>query len=138
MSAASGSHSRYQRRFPDGYNLVNCFSNDYTLPLYFQDCCKKEDGLEGLLENISSLVHTLDAKEDPQMAIAKVEVVEIVLPAPLSLSEQFNSRMVFELADAEEERVSTSYWLGPPPTDEADPEQEMVSELKYSSFREDI
>ena len=102
-----------------------------------QDCCKKEESLEGLLENISSLIHTLDAKDDHLAGTPKVEVVEVALPSPLTLSEQFNTRMVYYLGDADEERVSASYWLGPPPTDEADPEQEMVSSrhnLKFHNF----
>jgi hypothetical protein len=42
---------------------------------------------------------------------------------------QFSARQVVVLGDAEEERLAPSFWLAPPPVDEADQDMDQVTHL---------
>ena len=96
-----------------------------------QECCKEDEILESLLDSLSNLIQTLDTPEDSTTAASNprsASTQEMVLPAPLSFSEQFNSRMVFYIGEGEDDRLNTSFWLGPPAIDDGDMEPDMVME----------
>lgn len=54
------------------------------------------------------------------------DLVEPVVLNPISLSELFNVRAVFAVVDADDERLSPSYWLANPATEEPDLEPDLV------------
>ena len=57
------------------------------------------------------------------------EVVEPVMPAPLSLPALFYIRPVDMVTEDEDDRLSNIYWLSTPMGDESDHEQDLVCTL---------
>lgn len=58
------------------------------------------------------------------------ESVEILLPSSETLLTQFAHRPVFTICEADDDRLSLSYWLSVPTTDEADQD---VEQVRYAS-----
>ncbi|XP_038066520.1 protein virilizer homolog [Patiria miniata] len=109
----------------------------YQLEKTLIECCKEDEILESLLDSISSLIQTLDSPEEPTPTtlpsappLPKTNPALLqeltLLPAPLSFSEQFNSRLVFYIGEGEDDRLNTGFWLGPPGIDDGDIEPDMV------------
>ncbi|CAH1398905.1 unnamed protein product [Nezara viridula] len=71
----------------------------------------EDESLEPLLENVSALIKLLeeeDTKHDHK------DMAEINLPACEPLLSQFALRQVWVMVDADDDRLSTAYWLSPP------------------------
>lgn len=52
---------------------------------------------------------------------------EPILPPPEPLLSQFAARPVFVVGEVDDERLSSTYWLAPPPVDEADQDMDQVN-----------
>ena len=59
--------------------------------------------------------------------LAECEEGEVVLPAPLPLSELFAQRSVYALSDGDDDRLSASCWLSNPALEELDEEPEAIT-----------
>jgi hypothetical protein len=69
------------------------------------------------------------------MYACETELPEPILPPPEPLLSQFAARPVFVVGEVDDERLSSTYWLAPPPVDEADQDMEQVRLIKYVSYR---
>lgn len=56
-----------------------------------------------------------------------IEITEPVLPQAEPLLSQFAARPVFVVGEVDDERLSATYWLAPPPVDEVDQDTDQVS-----------
>ncbi|WAR13247.1 VIR-like protein [Mya arenaria] len=68
---------------------------------------KEEEALDSLLESVNSLLAVLRA-ESPQKQ--KPDVSPPVVPEPLSLHTLFNTRSVYTVTDADDDRLTTTFW----------------------------
>ncbi|XP_014279461.1 protein virilizer isoform X2 [Halyomorpha halys] len=71
----------------------------------------EDESLEPLLENVSALIKLLE--EEAKQTDHK-DLVEINLPPGEPLLSQFALRQVWVMVDADDDRLSTAYWLSPP------------------------
>ncbi|XP_066999085.2 protein virilizer isoform X2 [Anabrus simplex] len=90
-----------------------------------EDCSTEEEALDSLYGNVSDLIRLLE--EEGSKTIESRELVEPILPVPEPLLVQFSARPVFMVGEVDEERLCSSYWLAPPPVDEADQDMEQVT-----------
>jgi hypothetical protein len=65
----------------------------------------------------------------------ETELPEPVLPPPEPLLSQFAARPVFVVGEVDDERLSSTYWLAPPPVDEADQDMDQVRPVRYLSYK---
>lgn len=97
----------------------------FCLEKLLQDCSSEEEALESLHDNVTSLIRLL--QEEGGKTLENKDVVEPVLPAPETLLAQFSARPVFMVGEVDDERLGSTYWLAPPPVDEADQDMEQVT-----------
>ncbi|XP_063240539.1 protein virilizer isoform X2 [Bacillus rossius redtenbacheri] len=96
-----------------------------TLKGLLQECSSEEEALESLHENVAGLVRLLE--EEGSKPMEQRDMVEPLLPPPETLLAQFAARPVFVVGEVDDERLSSTYWLAPPPVDEADQDMEQVT-----------
>jgi hypothetical protein len=60
------------------------------------------------------------------LSVCGTEFPEPTLPPPEPLLSQFAARPVFVVGEVDDERLSSTYWLAPPPVDEADQDMDQV------------
>lgn len=60
---------------------------------------------------------------------------EPILPPPEPLLSQFAARPVFIVGEVDDERLSSTYWLAPPPVDEADQDMDQVNLAEYMNCK---
>jgi hypothetical protein len=84
---------------------------------------KDEETLKAVYQSVNAVVGILRSDED---LTSRPEVVEPILPEPMSLTAQFNMRSVYLLTNDEDDRLSNIYWLSTPMGDESDHEQDMA------------
>ncbi|KAK6982141.1 protein virilizer [Biomphalaria glabrata] len=90
-----------------------------------EELSREEETLESILESITALTSILRCPpEVPQEGDTNVEPFQ--LPTPASLTDLFNQRAVYTILDSEDERLSPSYWLANPASDEPDAEPEVL------------
>ncbi|XP_077866591.1 protein virilizer homolog [Saccoglossus kowalevskii] len=87
------------------------------------ECCKDDEAMDSLLDGVTTLAQTLNSVTDDTV-VKPDELTEPVLPAPDTLSVQFNTRAFYILGDMEDERIN--FWLTVPPLDDPDMEIDMV------------
>ncbi|XP_077982853.1 protein virilizer homolog [Glandiceps talaboti] len=87
------------------------------------DCCKEDEAMGTLLLEITNLSQVLNSTQDFS-ASKPEESIEPTLPAPDSLSSQFNNRACYLVGDIEDDRIN--YWLTIPPLDDPDIDMDMV------------
>lgn len=78
---------------------------------------QEDNTFESLLESLSAVIETLNSDKTNEM---KETHNEIILPPQESLLVQFAGRQVYSAADAMNDRLTSSYWLTLPTTDETD------------------
>ncbi|KAH9515696.1 hypothetical protein Btru_011758 [Bulinus truncatus] len=90
-----------------------------------EELSREEETLETILQSITTLTTILRCPPDvPQEGDINLE--PIILPLPASLTDLFNQRAVYTILDSEDERLSPSYWLANPASDEPDAEPEVL------------
>ncbi|XP_005092655.1 protein virilizer homolog [Aplysia californica] len=99
---------------------------DMSHPLEeLEELSREEETLESLLESITALTSVLrNMSDSPPEGDTNVE--EVLLPVPALLTELFRQRPVYTVLEAEDERLSPSYWLANPALDEPDAEPEVL------------
>lgn len=70
------------------------------------------------------------------MCACETELPEPILPPPEPLLSQFAARPVFVVGEVDDERLSSTYWLAPPPVDEADQDMDQVRLIRYVSCKD--
>lgn len=70
------------------------------------------------------------------MCASETELPEPILPPPEPLLSQFAARPVFVVGEVDDERLSSTYWLAPPPVDEADQDMDQVRLIRYVSYKD--
>lgn len=68
--------------------------------------------------------------------MCETELPEPTLPPPEALLSQFAARPVFVVGEVDDERLSSTYWLAPPPVDEADQDMDQVRLSQYVNCRD--
>lgn len=95
-----------------------------------QEYAKDEEALKVLHETVSAITLMLRTEEEEQeegeQGAPKAEMVEQTLPTPEPLSNQFAMRITYMISDADDDRLTTSYWLALPAGDESDQELDLV------------
>lgn len=91
--------------------------------IVLQKVVQEDNTFEGLLEGFSEVLKCLNLDTADEV---KEAYTELVLPTPESLLVQFSGRQVYTSADAINDRLTSTYWLSLPTTDETDGDLENV------------
>lgn len=84
---------------------------------------REDNTFESLLEGLSAVLQNLKSDQTEEV---KETYSELVLPPPESLLIQFSGRQVYSSVDAMNDRLTSTYWLSLPTTDESDGDVENV------------
>ncbi|XP_072392863.1 protein virilizer [Diabrotica undecimpunctata] len=95
------------------------------LETVLKETVEENNPFESFLEGLTALLKILQ-EDTPDANKDVVMCGEIILPAPETLLTQFSRRLVFSSADACDERLTSTYWLGLP-SDEGENDLEHVS-----------
>nr|CAD7407518.1 unnamed protein product [Timema poppensis] len=86
---------------------------------------EEEEALDSLHENVAGLIRVLEEEGSKTMEPRKLP--EPILPASEPLLAQFAARPVYVVGEVDDERLSSTYWLSPPPVDEADQDMDQIA-----------
>ncbi|XP_064611731.1 protein virilizer homolog [Liolophura sinensis] len=85
------------------------------------ECSKDEEALQTLQETISSLILIIGKKDEEPKPVLEPE-----LPSADDLATQFETRATFVLTDMDDDRLSPTYWLANPVTEDLEQDVDMV------------
>ncbi|XP_070574528.1 protein virilizer homolog [Ptychodera flava] len=94
-----------------------------VLEKLLMESCKDDDAMGTLLVEVTNLAQELNSAQDEGSSKSE-DLTEPTLPAPESLTTQFNTRALYLVGEIEDERIN--YWLTIPPLDDPDIDMDMV------------
>lgn len=89
----------------------------------FQNSGSDLEAVQSILDSVTNMIQSLNSNDSENTT---ENITEVLLPPSDMLLSQFSSRLVYNIIDLAEERLTTTYWLSLP-QDDGELEAEHVS-----------